>query len=67
MKKDFSKVPATVTIANVSSEVVEFRYFRVNFVEKLQPADEVVLTVASSEEVAYYVALEDANLKVTVA
>lgn len=69
MKKDFSKVPAVVTLKNVSEVEVGFRYFRLNFVEVLKPADEVVLTVASSEEVAYYAALADevVGLAVTVA
>lgn len=63
------EAPKTVTIKNDGTEVAAFRYFRVNFVESLQPADEVVLTAASSEEAAYYKALEDANvgLKVTLA
>ena len=70
MTKDFSNVPATVTIENVSTvEDTSFRYFRVNFVEVLKPEDKVVLTVASSEEVAYYAALADEvkNIKVTIA
>lgn len=69
MQKDLSKVPAKVTIKNVGTEEVGFRYFRVNFVEVLKAADEVVLSAASSEEAAYYVALADANvgLEVTVA
>lgn len=61
--------PKTVTIKNVGTEEVGFRYFRVNFVEVLKAEDEVVLTAASSEEAAYYLALADATvgLKVTVA
>lgn len=67
MKKDLTKM--TVTIKNVGTEEVGFRYFRVNFTEVLAAADEVVLTAASSEEAAYYLALADANvgLEVTVA
>lgn len=62
-------IPKTVTIKNVGTEVAAFRYFRVNFVESLQPEDEVVLTAGSSEEAAYYLALADekVGLKVTVA
>ncbi len=69
MAKINLEVPKTVTIKNVGTEVVAFRYFRVNFAESLQPADEVVLTAASSEEAAYYLALADAKvgLEVTVA
>lgn len=62
-------IPKTVTIKNVGTEVTAFRYFRVNFVESLQPEDEVVLTAGSSEEAAYYLALADekVGLEVTVA
>lgn len=68
-KLDLSKVPTVVTIKNVGTEDVGFRYFRVNFTEVIKPEDEVVLTVASSEEVAYYNALADAKvgLEVTIA
>ena len=65
-KKDLSTVPATITLKNVGEEEVGFRYFRVNFVEVLQPADEVVLSAASSEEAAYYLALADANIGLEV-
>lgn len=64
--RDFSTVPATVTIKNESEEKASFRYFRVNFTEILEPADEVKLTVSSSEEVAYYAALADENIGLTV-
>ena len=68
-KKDFSALPATVTLSNVGTEDVGFRYFRVNFVEVIAPADEVVITVNSSEELAYYAALQDekVGLKVKIA
>lgn len=68
MVKDLT-TPKTVTIKNVGTEEVGFRYFRVNFVEVLKAADEVVLTAASSEEAAYYLALANATvgLEVTVA
>lgn len=67
--KNLSTIPATVTLKNVGTEDVGFRYFRVNFVEVLAPADEVVLSAASSEEAAYYLALADekVGLKVTIA
>ena len=66
MSKDYSEVPAKVTLKNESKEDVSFRYFRVNFVEVLKPEDEVIITVASSEEVAYYKALENAEIGLTV-
>ena len=59
-------VPATVKLENTGKEDVGFRYFRVNFVEVLAPEASVTLTGASSEEVAYYKALEDANIGLTV-
>ena len=67
--KNLSSIPATVTLKNVGTEDVGFRYFRVNFVEVLAPADEVVLSAASSEEAAYYLALKKkkVGLKVTIA
>lgn len=69
-QKDFSNVPATITLKNVSEEPVGFRYFRVNFEEVLENKDdEVVITAQTSEEVAYYMALADAKvgLEVTMA
>ena len=59
-------VPATVTITNNSEVEVGFRYFRVNFVEKLAAGDSVVITAASSEELAYYVALADEKIGLSV-
>lgn len=60
------EVPATVTITNTSDVEVGFRYFRVNFVEKLAAGDSVVLTAASSEEAAYYATLADEKIGLTV-
>ena len=62
---DFT-VPATITLTNSGAEDVGFRYFRVNFVEVLAPGATVTLTGASSEEVAYYNALNDASKGLTV-
>ncbi len=69
-QKDFSKVPATITLKNVGEEPVGFRYFRVNFTEVLENKDdEVVITAQTSEEVAYYMAQADkaVGLEVTMA
>lgn len=60
------EVPATVTITNTSDVEVGFRYFRVNFVEKLAAGDAIVITAASSEEAAYYAALADEKIGLTV-
>lgn len=62
---DFT-VPATITITNNGTEDVGFRYFRVNFTEVLAPAGSVVLTAASSEEAAYYKALADDKIGLSV-
>ena len=69
MKLDLSSLPVKVTIKNVSTEDVGFRYFRVNFTEVLKPEDEVMIAAQSSEEAAYYVALADEviGLEVTTA
>ena len=62
---DFT-VPATIVITNNGTEDAGFRYFRVNFVEVLAPAGTVTLTAASSEEAAYYKALEDSKVGLSV-
>ena len=60
MTKDLSQIPVTIKLKNTSEdERTSFRYFRVNFTEILEPLDEVVITAASSEEAAYYLALND--------
>lgn len=64
-QKDFSAV-TTATIKNEGEKAVEVRYFKVNFAEVLQPEDEIILTVATSEEAAYYKAQENAELGITV-
>lgn len=63
--RDFSEV-ATATIKNVGEKAVEVRYFKVNFPETLEPEDEIILTVASSEEAAYYAAQANAELGIEV-
>ena len=64
-QKDFSAV-TTATIKNAGEKPVEVRYFKVNFPEELQPEDEIILTVATSEEAAYYKAQENADLGIVV-
>ena len=69
-QKDFSKIPVTITLKNVSEEPVGFNYFRVNFTEVLENKDdEVVITAQTPEEIAYYMALADkkVGLEVTMA
>ena len=61
MEKDI-KMTKTITIENVGTEPVAFRYFRVNFAETLYAGD----TAGSSEEAAYYLALADAKVGLAV-
>ena len=63
------EVQKVVTIENKGEEPVAFRYFRVNFAETLEAGDKVILTALTSEEAAYYNALNDAKigLEVTLA
>lgn len=63
-QKDLTKT--VITIKNTGAEDIGFRYFRVNFVDVVAPDDEVVLTAASSEEAAYYLALADEKIGLTV-
>lgn len=64
-KRDFT-VAKTATIKNAGEKAVEVRYFKVNFPEVLEPEDEIILTVATSEEAAYYKAQENAELGIVV-
>lgn len=64
-QKDFSAV-TTATIKNAGEKAVEVRYYKVNFPEVLEPEDEIILTVATSEEAAYYKAQENAELGIEV-
>lgn len=63
--RDFSAV-TTATIKNAGEKAVEVRYFKVNFPEVLQPEDEIILTVATSEEAAYYASQANAELGIEV-
>ena len=47
------------TLENKTSEIVAIRYYLVNFVEKLQPGDTITLTPRSSEELAYYMKIQE--------
>ena len=47
------------TLENKTNEVVAIRYYLVNFVEKLQPGDTITLTPRSSEELAYYMKIQE--------
>lgn len=47
------------TLENKTNEVVAIRYYLVNFVEKLQPGATITLTPRSSEELAYYMKIQE--------
>ena len=58
MVKDLTKLDE-FTLENKTDEVVAIRYYLVNFVEKLQPGDTITLTPRSSEELAYYMKIQE--------
>lgn len=65
MKVDIS-LPTDIAIKNIGEEVTSFRYFGVNFVKKLDIDEEVVISGASSEATAYYLAQADENKSLQV-
>ena len=65
MKKDIS-LPTDIAIKNIGKEITTFRYFGVNFVKKLDINEEVVISGASSEATAYYLAQADENKSLQV-
>ena len=65
MKVDIS-LPTDIAIRNIGNEVTSFRYFGVNFVKKLDIDEEVVISGASSEATAYYLAQADENKSLQV-
>lgn len=65
MKVDIS-LPTDIAIKNIGEEVTSFRYFGVNFVQKLNAGEEFVISGASSEATAYYLAQADENKSLQV-
>ena len=65
MKVDIS-LPTDISIKNVGTEITTFRYFGVNFVKKLDIDEEVIISGASSEATAYYLAQADENKSLQV-
>lgn len=63
MSKDLTNLDIPVVIENKTNELSAFRYFRANFVEKLQSGDKVILSPTSSEEMAYYLKIKE-NLEI---
>lgn len=58
MVKDLTKLD-TITLENKTNEVVAVRYYLVNFVEKLNPGDKITITPRTSEELAYYMKIQE--------
>lgn len=67
MRIDIS-LPKDISIKNISNEIISFGYFGVNFNKKLDIDEEVIISGASSEATAYYLAQADENkaLQVTI-
>ena len=59
MSKDLTNLDIPVVIENKTNELSAFRYFKANFVEKLQSGDKVALSSTSSEEMAYYLKIKE--------
>jgi len=60
MRVDIS-LPTDIAIKNIGDEITSFRYFGVNFVKKLDIDEEVIISGASSEATAFYLAQADEN------
>lgn len=58
MVKDLTNLES-YTLENKTNEVVAVRYYLVNFVEKLNPGDKITLTPRTSEELAYYMKIQE--------
>ena len=58
MVKDLTNLEE-FTLENKTNEITAIRYYLVNFVEKLQPGDKITITPRSSEELAYYMKIQE--------
>lgn len=58
MVKDLTNLES-YTLENKTNEVVAVRYYLVNFVEKLNPGDTITITPRTSEELAYYMKIQE--------
>lgn len=58
MVKDLTNLES-YTLENKTNEVVAVRYYLVNFVEKLNPGDKITITPRTSEELAYYMKIQE--------
>ncbi len=59
MVKDLTKLDEPFTLENKTNKVVAIRFYLVNFVKKLQPGDTIDITPKSSEELAYYMKIQE--------
>lgn len=60
-----SKVPAIVTVTNISERVKVVQLYKTNTSIKLQPSDELNLLVDNSNELIYFLSLNSVELSVT--
>lgn len=58
MVKDLTNLDS-FTLENKTDKVVAIRYYLVNFVEKLNPGDTITITPRTSEELAYYIKIQE--------
>ena len=58
MVKDLTNLES-YTLENKTDKVVAIRYYLVNFVEKLNPEDTITITPRTSEELAYYMKIQE--------
>lgn len=58
MVKDLTNLDS-FTLENKTDKVVAVRYYLVNFVEKLNPGDTITITPRTSEELAYYMKIQE--------
>ena len=59
MVKDLTYFDDPFVLENKTGEVATFRYYLVNFVEKMNPGDKIEITPKSSEELAYYIKIQE--------
>ena len=59
MIKDLTNFREPFTLENNKDEIYTVRHYLTNFVEKLQPGDKIIITPRSSEELAYYIKVQE--------
>lgn len=67
MTHNYSKLPAIVTIKNVSGDTLSIPLYRTNLYYSLPAEDELVIRVTASTELIYLESLKDKVSGITVA